>query len=84
MNRQSPPDAFGQIRRVLEDDQGVPLLFSVSGLDTLDKRDRVDGIHLSESGEWKAARLWADALDANFFKTTIPWLPKLVAELWSN
>jgi hypothetical protein len=35
----------------------------------------VDEIHLSESGARKAARLWAEALDANFFRASTPWLP---------
>lgn len=77
VNRQSPPDAFGQIRRVQERMiQEFPVCFPGPDYDTLDKADTVDGIHLSESGERKAAQLWAEALDANFFTNAIPWQPK--------
>lgn len=73
VNRQSPPDGVGQIRRVqdrmIRDD---PHCFPGPDYDTLEKEDTVDRIHLSESGARKAARLWADALDANFFKVAIP------------
>ncbi len=73
VNRQSPPDAFGQIRRVQERMiNDFPNCFPGPDYDTLDKEDKVDGIHLSESGERKAAQLWADAVDANFFKTAVP------------
>ncbi len=73
VNRQSPPDGFGQIRRVQERMiKEYPYCFPGADYDTLKKEDTTDRIHLSESGERKAARLWADALDANFFKAAMP------------
>ncbi|MEO8351884.1 MAG: sialate O-acetylesterase, partial [Chthoniobacteraceae bacterium] len=52
INRQSPPDGFGQIRpvqeRVIEE---VPFCFPGPDYDTLDPQDTVDKVHLSESGE---------------------------------
>ncbi len=78
VNRQSPPDGFGQIRRVQERMiKEHPHCFAGADYDTLTKEDKVDKIHLSESGAKKAARLWADALDAKFFEVSTPWLPNL-------
>ncbi|WP_035615335.1 sialate O-acetylesterase [Haloferula sp. BvORR071] len=68
INRQSPPDGFGQIRRV--QDRMIkehPFCFAGADYDTLEKEDTVDKVHLSEAGAKKAAKLWADALDAKFF-----------------
>ena len=73
VNRQSPPDGFGQIRRVQERMiKDVPYCFPGPDYDTLEKEDTVDKVHLSESGARKAAQLWADALDTNFFKAAVP------------
>ncbi len=76
VNRQSPPDGFGQIRRVQErvirEDAHC---FPGADYDTFGSDDTVDKVHLSEAGERKAAHMWADALDANFFKTAEPLLP---------
>ena len=73
VNRQSPPAGFGQIRRVqnrmIKD---YPYCFAGPDYDTLEKGDTLDKVHLSESGARKAAQLWANALDANFFKTAVP------------
>ena len=77
VNRQSPPDGFGQIRRVQERIiKEYPYCFPGADYDTLAKEDTVDRIHLSASGARKAARLWAEALDGNFFKAATPWQPK--------
>jgi len=77
INRQSPPDGFGQIRRVQERMiKEFPFCFPGADYDTLAKEDTVDRVHLSESGERKAARLWAEALNADFFKAAAPLLPK--------
>ena len=77
VNRQSPPDGFGQIRRVQERMiREYPHCFPGADYDTLGKEDTVDRIHLSESGARKAARLWADALNADFFKAAEPLAPK--------
>ncbi len=73
VNRQSPPDSAGRIRRV--QDRMVkeyPHCFPGPDYDTLGKEDTTDKVHLSEAGEKKAARMWADALDAYFFETSIP------------
>ena len=76
VNRQSPPDGFGQIRRVQERViREHPQCFPGADYDTLGKADTVDKVHLSEAGARKAARLWADALGVNFFKTAEPLLP---------
>jgi len=81
VNRQSPPDGFGQIRRVQERMiKEVPFCFPGADYDTLAKEDTVDRIHLSESGEKRAARLWAEALNATFFKNAVPLLPAISAE----
>ena len=73
VNRQSPPDGFGQIRRV--QDRLVkehPHCFPGPDYDTFAKEDTVDKVHLSEAGARKAARLWAEALNADFFKAAEP------------
>ena len=73
VNRQSPPDGFGQIRRVQDRMiKEYPFCFPGPNYDTFDKDDTVDKVHLSESGARKAAQLWATALDANFFKAAVP------------
>ena len=33
----------------------------------------MDNVHLSEAGEKRAARMWADSLNADFFETAEPW-----------
>jgi xylan 1,4-beta-xylosidase len=71
--RQSPPDGFGQIRRV--QDRVIrehSFCFPGANYDALAKEDTVDRVHLSESGARKAARMWADALTADFFKAAVP------------
>jgi len=57
----------------------VKELYSFPGpdYDELVKEDRVDGIHLSLSGEEKAAAMWAAALNREFFRLAKPWIPKL-------
>ena len=76
VNRQSPPDGFGQVRRVQERMiKEYPHCFPGADYDTLDKEDTVDRIHLNKSGAKKAARLWAEALNADFFKAAMPWQP---------
>lgn len=77
VNRQSPPDGFGQIRRVQERViREEPHCFAGADYDTLAPEDTVDHVHLSESGERKAARLWADALNADFFRAAEPLTAK--------
>lgn len=76
VNRQSPPNGFGQIRRV--QDRVIkehPHCFPGPDYDTLAQEDTTDKVHLSESGAKKAARLWADALDADFFRAAAPLAP---------
>ncbi|MES2571800.1 MAG: sialate O-acetylesterase, partial [Verrucomicrobiota bacterium] len=73
INRQSPPDGFGQIRRVQNRMiQEHPHCFPGPDYDTFSKADTVDRVHLSEAGARKAAQLWADALNADFFKAAAP------------
>jgi hypothetical protein len=77
VNRQSPPDGLGQIRRVQERMiKEYAYCFPGADYDTLAREDTVDRIHLSESGERKAAQQWADALNADFFKAAVPLQPK--------
>jgi xylan 1,4-beta-xylosidase len=77
VNRQSPPDGFGQIRRVQERMiKEDPHCFPGADYDILAKEDTIDKVHLSESGLRKAARLWANALDASFFKAAVPLQPR--------
>lgn len=77
VNRQTPPGGYVQIRhvqdRIIKD---VSNCFPGPDYDTLAKEDTTDKIHLSESGTKKAARLWADALNSDFFKATQPMLAK--------
>ncbi len=74
VNRQTPKDApavrIAQEKMILES-----YCFPGPDYDKLLPEDHVDGIHLNESGEEKAAVMWADALTQKFFKTSLPWLP---------
>ncbi len=77
VNRQSPPDGFGQIRRV--QDRVIreePHCFPGADYDTFAPEDTTDRVHLSASGERKAARLWAEALNAVFFRAAEPLTAK--------
>ena len=75
VNRQSPPDGFGQIRRVQDRMiKEVPYCFAGPDYDTLEKEDTVDKVHLSTSGARKAAQLWANALDEKFLKAAAPFV----------
>ena len=77
VNRQSPPDGFGQIRRIQDRMiKEYPYCFPGADYDTLAKEDTTDKVHLSEAGAIKAARLWADALNADFFKAAEPLPPE--------
>ena len=77
VNRRSPPGDAAQIRRVQERMiREVPHCVAGPDCDTFGEGDTVDKIHLSEAGARKAARLWADALDADFFKAAVPMPPK--------
>ena len=49
--------------------------FTGPDYDTLAPEDRSDGIHLSASGEWKAAAMWANAVGGGFLSSSQPWLP---------
>ena len=49
-----------------------PYCFPGPDYDTFGNEDTVDKVHLSESGARKAAQLWSKALDANFFKASVP------------
>ncbi len=73
VNRQSPPDGFGQIRRVQDRMiKEFPYCFPGPDYDTFGNEDTVDKVHLSEPGARKAAQLWSKALGANFFKASVP------------
>ena len=73
VNRQSPPDGFGQIRSVQERIiKEFPHCYPGADYDLLAREDTTDKVHLSESGAKKAAQLWADALDSDFFTAAVP------------
>jgi hypothetical protein len=77
VNRQSPPGVVNCVRRVQERMiQECPHCFPGADYDTLASEDTTDKVHLSASGATKAARLWAEALSADFFKTAAPFQPK--------
>ncbi|MDB6030525.1 MAG: hypothetical protein JWM16_863 [Verrucomicrobiales bacterium] len=76
VNRQTPPPAKSQIRRVQDRMiREYPYCFPGPDYDRLQKADTSDGIHLTESGAIKAAQYWADALDNAFFKKAVPFQP---------
>lgn len=78
VNRQTPgiPDnPSKQIREAQERMIKTPFCFPGPDYDKLLPEDRPDKIHLGPLGEAKAARMWAEALDQNFYKTSKPWLP---------
>jgi hypothetical protein len=76
VNRQTPPPAKSQIRRVQDRMiREYPYCFPGPDYDRLQKSDTSDGIHLTESGANKAAQYWADALDIAFFKKAVPFQP---------
>ncbi len=70
------------IRRVQERMAATPNCFVGPDYDTgLVVADRFDYIHLSESGQQKAAKLWADALTDSFFKQSAPHILEPVPDL---
>jgi len=78
VNRQTPgipKNPSKQIREAQERMVKTPFCFPGPDYDKLAPEDRPDGIHLGPLGEIKAARMWADALDATFYKTSRPWQP---------
>lgn len=78
VNRQTPPGDKKAIRHVQEQViREYPSAYPGPDYDTFATEDRVDGIHLSASGEVKAAQMWADAIDENFIKTAKPYIPPL-------
>lgn len=77
VNRQTPPGGHTQIRRVQERMiKEYPYCYPGADYDTLAAEDTTDKIHLSKSGETKAAQLWAAALNANFYNTAAPFQPE--------
>jgi hypothetical protein len=77
VNRQSPPDGTGSVRRAQDEMIArVPHCFPGPDYDTLAKEDTTDRVHLSELGARKAAALWADALTAEFFRKARPAVAK--------
>ena len=76
INRQSVPGAVA-VRHAQERMIQYSSCFAGADYDTLAPEDRTDGIHLSASGEWKAATMWADALSGGFFGASQPYLPPL-------
>lgn len=76
VNRQTPPGNKKHIRGAQERMiREQPHCFAGPDYDLLESLDRYDGIHLSESGGFKVATMWADALDDNFFRTAKPLVP---------
>ncbi len=75
VNRQMPFLRDAQIRRVQERMIRMPHCFAGPDYDTLPKEARPDDIHLGLNGQARAARLWAESLDDQFFKSSKPWVP---------
>lgn len=74
VNRQTPTNAPAV--RIAQDEMiREPYAFAGPDYDKLLPEDRVDGVHLSASGEENAAIMWADALSSKFFKNAIPYQP---------
>ena len=75
-NRQTPSAQKRKVRaaqeRIIAD---VSNCFAGPDYDLLEEADRTDGIHLSATGANKAAVMWAEALDAEFFKRSMPFIP---------
>lgn len=70
------------VRRVQERMAKTPNCFAGPDYDLgLTVSDRYDYIHLNESGQAKAAKLWADALTDSFFKQSVPYLLEPVVDL---
>ena len=77
VNRQSPPDGTGSVRRAQEQViASVPHCFPGPDYDLLAREDTTDRVHLSEAGARKAAALWSDALTEDFFRKARPSLAK--------
>lgn len=78
VNRQTPGGDRRKVRaaqeRIIAE---VPACFAGPDYDRLEEDDRYDGIHLSASGAEKAAAMWAQAVDAEFFAKAVPFLPVL-------
>jgi len=75
INRQMPFLRDVQIRRVQERMAASLHCFPGPDYDSMTDLDRPDKIHLSIGGQRKAARLWAAALNRQFFQNSKPWLP---------
>lgn len=75
VNRQQPVNS-PQVKEAQLKMLKQPYSFPGPNYDSaMQKEDRYDGIHLSESGARKAAVLWADVLTPAFFATVKPWTP---------
>jgi hypothetical protein len=74
INRQTPTGATA-VRHAQDRMSQTASCFVGPDYDTLAPEDRSDGIHLSASGEWKAAMMWANALNGGFFSASQPYLP---------
>ncbi len=75
VNRQSPGADYPAVRIAQERMIREPNYFAGPDYDLLEKEDRYDGIHLSESGLRKVAPMWAEALTPAFFSESRPWQP---------
>jgi hypothetical protein len=74
VNRQTPFLRDTAIRHVQERMIATPHCFAGPDYDQLAPEDRPDSIHLGASGCAKAATMWVDALNAEFFKSAQPFL----------
>lgn len=76
VNRQTPHPNKSQIRRAQERMiRENPNCFPGPDYDNLSSQDRYDHIHLSEPGAEKGAKMWAEALDEEFFRKAKPFQP---------
>ncbi len=77
VNRQTPHPNRTAIRQAQERMiREVAHCFAGPDYDQLADADRYDRIHLSAAGAEQAAHLWAAALDAEFFRRSVPYQPR--------
>lgn len=76
VNRQTPFLRDKAIRQAQERMIASPHCFTGPDYDRLAAEDRPDAIHLGQSGAIKAAQMWAEALDGEFFRKAQPWMPE--------
>ena len=77
VNRHTPFFRDRAVRQAQERMLATSFCFPGPDYDRFAPEDRPDQIHLGASGEMKAATMWAEALNTDFFERSQPWLPPL-------